>query len=190
MQGTLIKEEFATSFFGITDPSASVTATFGFDSNDAVLLAAGSPVMLQSGAGFGQDAYLIPQSAISSLVFDLGSVTFGQADLVTTNLGTSGRPFALLLLGSMVPDGISTPHFSLDNQQGRLLFGQISCSLSCSIRNVVFGESYFEGAIADISSITVSTNMIDPTSVPEPSTLGLLGLGCAALGLVRRSRRH
>jgi hypothetical protein len=171
VQGQLAKDIFATSFFGITDPSVPVQISFKVNDAGVVKLNAGTPVNISSGASFNSVANLVPKTSISEFVASIGSASFTEDDLALQALGTSSNQYDVLLLGDLTAGGISSVQFNLSNASGNLQFGVVNCVAACSIINVGDGNSNIEGSVAEISGIQVTIENL----TPPPSAQDLIG---------------
>jgi hypothetical protein len=195
VQATMTRDPFASSHFGITDPTVPIQISFVVESEAVTTFAAGTPVV-PSGASFGSNAQLVSTAAIRDFVANIGSVSFSEDDLALGLLGTTDNLYDVLLLGDFSPnqfDSISGAAFSLINGIGSLHFSGTACGISagCHLASYGYSEDYLTGSVADISEIQVhSRALVAPTlGVPEPGTLALFGIAVCGLALGRRRVR-
>ncbi|MEO1203004.1 MAG: PEP-CTERM sorting domain-containing protein [Pseudomonadota bacterium] len=120
----------------------------------------------QSGGGDGSFAQL-------AFDFDASSIEFLYAGFVGGNFLAQALDSSFNVIDSFFDDNTS------DDLPG----GPITLA-GAGIRYFRFNDSPGGGVVSGVDSLVITT--ID---VPEPTTLGLLGLGLAGLGLARRRRQ-
>lgn len=190
IQGTAVRDIFAPTLFGSTDSSFPFQFSFTLDSDAAVVLPSGSPVVISTGASFGSAAYLFGSADLSNFQAFIGDQSFAAGNLLNQALGTSGHIYDVLLLGSLSsPGGITGVQFSMYNGLGSLTLGSLTCfAPTCALSNFGSADDGV-GGFGSLSDITVFTQM-RPTSVPEPSALALLGMATIVTFAASRRRRR
>jgi hypothetical protein len=200
IQGSLVKDEFAPSFFGITDFAVPFQISFVVDGADAMTLSPGTSVITASGAGFNSQAHLFTAASLTDFVATIGNVSFSADDLVNRVLGTSAYTYDIILTGALSENGVSGAgmylnHYAEGPAQGTggdFQVGYLNCSIFCNLTNYGFAQSFSENSVADLIGIQVFSHVIGPVdpphSVPEPATFAMLLAGLASMGLIRRRR--
>jgi len=142
-------------------PGAISAATIAFGIWDHDTAAAGT--QLTSFTVDGVDV----TAALNALMEAAGIGTGSQYDVFS--LGLTGQALAQLA------DGVATFAMRLD---GPAICGAVGGTTLCT-------PNVGNGAALDFSTLTYTTR---PTTVPEPATLALIGIGLLAAGLGRRRR--
>lgn len=195
IQADLTKDEFSTSFFGITDVTVPIQFSFVVEDTDALTLPAGTPMIPTTGAALSGQAYLYNAGSIRDFAASIGNASFSTADLRNMNFGATAYAYDLMLVGTLDNNGLSAAHFWLNpfggDPAGNLQIGWPICMASCLIGDYGLGESYLENSVANITGIRVNSRALvpPPASVPEPAMLALMLAGLAGMmGLMRRRR--
>ncbi len=157
--------------------SANITIGDGTGTGDAVLSPGNSPgVFTTTGS--------LTMLSDADFKFELNSGTLA-ADKVVANGVTlnSSATFSFTDLGSGTIT-LGTPFVVIDNTSGSLISGTFS--------NLADNSTFTSGLNTYQASYTGGTgnDLVLTTVVPEPSTLGLLGLGFTALWWRARHRRN
>lgn len=152
-------------------------------------------LVLLLAAGLSQAALIVTAPATIDATPGLGSIATVNIPLVATNTGPTTYNVVIFLFDP-VPTGFTRPFATF----GRLDVGvtrtdfianfEIFPTVPAGLYTVSFQGrgSNTAGTIIDFSDpVTVQVNLLPPPAgVPEPASVGLMGLGIASLAALRR----
>ena len=136
-----------------------------------------------SDAGAGNEFFLRSFSSLNDLIAgNLGAGSFSQLDLAG-NFSVSGFDYdgsGYNLLYETDTDAGAGSEFFLRS------FGSLNDLIAGNLGAGSFSQLDLAG---NFSVSGMASTLADPSSVPEPSTLALLGLGLAGMGFARRRKQ-
>jgi hypothetical protein len=179
--------------------NSTAAATCGSSSGTSVAIAPNgawyaipgtSYISCVAGTGAGPSVTLANGSTVTfdqQVVIPVGQIVSGgtllvQADDTTSVLGAA--------FGLNVPFAPTTSYPTCANKTiGCLLSTQGNFSLAAGAGPGTYDIFFSVAQMAGVSFGLDYKLTVNTTSVPEPATLGLMGLGLAGLGLIRRRKR-
>lgn len=152
--GVFIRDAQYNESFGRTEPEIPFSVSIVIDESEGVYLPRGAPLI--DGQLIAEDALVMPQTAVLSLIATLGEAQWTESDLGPLPRSDLGFRPAVILMGDFDTDSVKIFCALVDGEDGMLSLSRLVCQDSgCTLDDGGFGRDFGASSSGSIGRLAV-----------------------------------
>lgn len=161
--GVFVRDEQYDESFGRSESGLQLSVSLVIDESQGVYLPRGAPLI--DGQTVAEDALVLPQTAVLSLIATLGDVGWTESNLGPLPRSDLGFRPAVILMGDLDGDSVKIFCALVDGEGGMLSLSRLACLDSgCTLVDGGFGQDFVSGSAGSIGRLAVIVNPDTETS--------------------------